>query len=100
MKPEIRAKVHFYPTTEGGRLKATPADHFGCPLSFGGRNFDCRLLLDDIGPVSPGETVEVPIQFLCPEDIVPRLRPGDRFQLWEGGFIGEGEVLEIPDSES
>lgn len=45
--------------------------------------------------VAPGETVDVPIKFLNPALIKPRLRTGDQFRLWEAGFFAEGEVLQV-----
>jgi hypothetical protein len=30
--PDLIAKIHFFPTLEGGRQGPTPSDKFGCPL--------------------------------------------------------------------
>ena len=57
-----------------------------------------RLDLSGIGPLSPGSVARVPIRFLCPHLIVPRLSVGSPFTLWEGGTIGEGTVIEISPS--
>jgi len=95
VKPNIIAKVYLYPTDEGGRQGPTPSNYIGFPLEFEGSYYDCRLLLDDIGSISPGETVEVPIIFLYSELIVPKLKIGSKFRLWERGFKGDGVVLDI-----
>ncbi|MCK4997903.1 MAG: hypothetical protein KAS23_00155 [Anaerohalosphaera sp.] len=42
-----------------------------------------------------GEWVTVPVKFLSPDLIKPRLKVGDKFKLWEGKFIADGEVLNI-----
>lgn len=58
-------------------------------------NFDCILGLEEVRPVFPGQTVTIPMQFLDPDSIKGRLRPGDKFQLRELNIIAEGEVLEV-----
>jgi hypothetical protein len=93
--PDILALVHFYAASEGGRKDSTRSDTYRCPLKFGGELFDCVLLLADIGPLNPGSKAIVPIRFLFPEIIVPRLNSGDHFLLWEGRTVAEGVVLEV-----
>ena len=96
LTPDVMAKVRLYPSEEGGRSKPIPAVQFSCPLFFQGEGFDCRLLLDQAGIALPlGTSVVVPIKFLFPEHIMPRLKRGDQFRLWEGKVIAEGEVLEV-----
>lgn len=95
IKPDIIAKIYFYTTEEGGREGATPSNYIGFPFEYKEKYYDCRLLLDDIGSIYPGDTVTVPIIFLYTENIVPQLHVGAKFRLWEGGFKAEGKVLEI-----
>lgn len=95
MSPEIFARVTFLRTEEGGRKGPTPPNFFGCPFFMDEQMNDCRLVLTDVGPVSPGQTVEVPIAFLAPKLVVDRLKVGRTFKLWEMGFIAEGEILKI-----
>jgi len=61
---DITAHVWFYPTAHGGRHGSTPNDKFGCLFELEGDYFDCRLLLTEIGALSPGQHAEVPIKFL------------------------------------
>jgi hypothetical protein len=65
IKPDIVASLRFYTTSEGGRKGPTPPDKLGCPFEFQGELFDCRLLLDEIGPFEPGVTATVPISFFA-----------------------------------
>ncbi len=96
IKPDIIAKVRLYSKDEGGRNRGLPLDRFGIPMFFEGEYFDCRLLLDQVGlSPEPGSVTIVPIKFLYPELIKPRLSVGKHFKLWEMKFIGEGEVLEV-----
>lgn len=95
IKPNIIAKIYLYPTDEGGRENSTPSNYIGFPFEFEGSYYDCRLLLDDVGSISPGETAEVPIIFLYSELIVHKLKIGSKFRLWERGFKGDGVVLNI-----
>jgi len=95
VQPDILAKVYLYPTDQGGRKSPTPSNYIGFPCYFEGNYYDCRLLLDGIGSISPGDTVDVPIIFLYSEKIMTLLKIGSKFKLWEGGFKGEGVVLKI-----
>lgn len=92
---DIIASIRMYPTEAGGRKGPSLPDLFRCLFEFHGDRFDCALLLDGVGPVGPGASIEVPIKFLSPDLIKSRLRIGDRFFLWELRHIGEGEVKEI-----
>lgn len=95
-KPDIVARVRLYPTTDGGREAPLQPRQFSCPLFFQNEGFDCRLLLDLTGEtLFPGAEAEVPIKFLFPENVKPRLKPGDSFKLWDLKYFAEGEVLKI-----
>jgi hypothetical protein len=94
-KPDIIATVQLYSTDAGGRSGPTPSDIYGCPLEFEGEKFDCRLLLRDVGALLPGTSGRVPVAFLYPESIKPRLKVGSRFTLWELRTIAEGVVEEV-----
>lgn len=98
LQPDIVARITFLTAERGGKRHAIPAtaDQYRCPMFFAGEGFDCALLLHAIDhAISPGSTIELPIKFLCPWLIKPRLRVGDRFTLWEMGTIADGEVLQI-----
>jgi hypothetical protein len=56
-------------------------------------------MLQDGKPINPGETAVLPIQFLRPDLVLPKLSVGKKFFLWEGGNIAEGEVVELLDHE-
>jgi hypothetical protein len=94
-QPDIIASVRFYTTEAGGRKGPTPPDKFGCPFDFQGEKFDCRLLLGGVGSIAPGATARVPIAFLYPELVKPRLKVGNGFTLWEMRTIAVGVVEEI-----
>jgi hypothetical protein len=97
--PDIIAEVHFLPTELGDRKGPTPSNRFGCPFLFEGELFDCVMFLGDSN-ISPGMTVTLPIQFLSPTLIKPRLSVGSDFGLWEIGVIANGRVTEILDDAS
>ena len=94
IKPEIIAEVYFYPTEEGGRQGPTPDTFFGCIFVYKEKNYDCRLLLNDIGSIHPGQKVIVPIVFLF-SDVLKLLKEGAKFYLWDMGNKAEGKVLKI-----
>ncbi len=99
----VIAKVHFLSNDEGGRAQTIPLMNFGCPVFFdnvpdlSAHGYDCRLLIPEYGsPISPGDTVEqLGLIFLSPEDVLPYLRKGVRFTLWEGKAIAKGEITRI-----
>jgi hypothetical protein len=95
MRPEVRARIRLLTTAEGGRKGPILGPSFGCPTRIQSRYFDCRLQTTPPGPIALGETVEVQLQFLCPELALPLLAVGQAFALWEGHTIGEGIVLEL-----
>lgn len=92
---DIIAKVRFFKTEEGGRKAPTPETYFGCPMIIKGSKYDCRLLLDEIGPIKPGSEVIVPIKFLDAETVLALLKNEDYFELWEMRTIAEGKVIDI-----
>ena len=95
-RPDIVAKLQFHTTAEGGRKGPIYGTNlFKCIFVFGRELFDCGLLLDEQSSICPGQAVTVPIRFLVPELLQRRLRPGDKFQLWESRTIAEGEVESV-----
>lgn len=95
IKPDIIVSLQFYTTAEGGRKEPLPPEKFGCPFEFQGELFDCRLLLEETGCLTPGTQATVPVIFLRPDLIKARLKVGSRFTLWEMGTIAEGVVKKI-----
>lgn len=50
--------------------------------------------------IFPGEKAdEIALIFLSEDIVLPHLRPGVKFFLWEGKLIGEGTVLRIEDKK-
>jgi hypothetical protein len=95
MTADIIARVRLYETGRGGRQGPTPPDRFGCVFEIDGEYFDCRLLLEGVGSLAPGQTATVPIKFLHPDLLVGRLSDSVVFHLWEGKPIAEGEIKQI-----
>ena len=92
---DVIATIYFLKTEEGGRAGPTPIKQFRCALKFEGELFDSMLFLDHVGRVAPGQTVQVPIIFLCPDLIKPRLKQGSIFMMWEIRDIARGTVDEV-----
>lgn len=94
--PDLTATVRFLSTAEGGRSGATPSNFLGCLFGYGGEIYDCRLLLEGIGSIRPGDRLIVPIKFLSPDLLLGELRVGDQFDLWEGRKkIAEGVIEQL-----
>ena len=95
MEADVVVDVEFLSKEEGGRSGPTPATFLGCPFGIDGEYFDCRLLLWEIGALSPGARARIPVAFLSPALVVPKLQAGKPFTLWEGKTIGRGTVVEV-----
>ena len=100
----IFAKLSFLSAEEGGRVQPIPVMNFSCPAFFdmpplSECGHDCRILIPELGrELFPGGVFEnVPMVFVWEDDVVPHLKMGDKFKLWEGRIIAEGEVQKIPD---
>jgi hypothetical protein len=94
-KPDILARIRFWRTVEGGRKGPTPATYLGIPFHFENEFYESWLLLDETGSLYPGDEAIVPLKFLHPPGIVPKLKVGSKFKLWEGKDVADGEVTEI-----
>ena len=94
-QPEIVSEIRFLGTEQGGRQGPTEADWDGCPMQIGEAFHDCRLDLSEHGPISPGETIRLPITFVEPSLVHGRLWPGVAFTLWEGKTVAEGRVVSM-----
>lgn len=96
LKPDILATVRLLSTREGGRHSPTPTNFLGCLFEIAGEYFDCRLLLESVGSLLPGDQVQIPIKFLSPQLFKDQLQIGQEFNLCEGQRkIGEGKIEEI-----
>lgn len=97
LEPDVIVRVKLRSVELGGRKTPIPPIEYGCPFFFEGEGFDCRLLLDQANVcLEPGgPEAEVPVKFLWPELIKPRLKPGDKFTLWEGKDIADGQVVRV-----
>src|SRR5688572_19439485 len=100
----VTARITLRPTQFGGRRGPIleGRDH-RCTVFFKNipeltdQGYDCRLLLTAFAePLEPGHTADgVPMAFLSASEVMPRLRIGTKFDLWEGNTIGEGEITAI-----
>lgn len=100
--PDVLARIYLYRTEDGGRTQPLTPPWYGCPTlieEVTDSYHDCRILLEDIGTIFPGQKAVVPIAFLCPELFADKIVVGRKFKLWERRFIGEGEILEVYSQE-
>lgn len=96
VKPDIIARIRLLTTAEGGRMSNIAAGDYGCPVMFGDKGFDCRLIRsENARPLILGTIEEVLVKFLSRDLVEKHLQEGARFNLWEGKVIGEGEILKV-----
>lgn len=94
---DIIATVNFYSTKIGGRSGPTPDKVFRCPLVINNKMFDCALLLEETGPIAPGDTKTIPIVFIRRDLIKDYLFINSSFKLWELKIIADGVINNIFD---
>lgn len=96
MKPDAVIKIRLKTTSEGGRQGplAIARREYGCVLLVNDEAFDCRFLVED-QLLELGGTYEIPIKFLCPELVLPKLSAATQVTIWEGKTIGVGEIVRL-----
>lgn len=92
---DFYAAVELLETESGGRKGPTPETYFGCVLLLKGVPVDCRLLLEDGGPIAPGEKRMVGVKLLRPDIDMMGFAVGAVFEVWEGRVIGSGTVTSL-----
>ena len=94
MSPQLTADVTLYPTAQGGR-KYVAHLGWGCPCLVSKLEpligWDAWPLLEE--PFAPGECRRLGFVFLSGEEAADIFRKAGKFYLWEGGFIGEADVV-------
>ncbi|WP_063800174.1 hypothetical protein [Bradyrhizobium retamae] len=91
--PDLTPELYLYPTEAGGR-KGPIKLGWGCPCSKENslqQGWDGYPLLQS--EMMPGERRRLGFVFLSGAEATLALRLSDRFYLWEGGFIGEAEII-------
>jgi len=90
--PDLTAELYLYPTNAGGR-KSLIGLGWGCVCSK-----DKALVEGWTGypllhsEMMPGERRTLGFVFLSSAKATSALTAGDKFYLWEGGFIGEAKI--------
>ncbi len=100
---KVFSRVHFYKTQEEGRSSPISRQGFLCPVKFiqeaifGELFYDSRMSFPDLTKdIQLGETIEiVEMKFLSPELVLPNLKNGQNFLLWEKRIIGDGVITNI-----
>jgi hypothetical protein len=104
--PQLRVELSLYPEEISTRSNAI-LPGWSCPCFAVKEAFENRraqipasdgapILVD--GPMQLGETREVDFIFpLAGKDAGPLIEKVTKFYLWEGGYIGEVDVLEVYD---
>ena len=94
-KPDITAKIYFYKKEDGGP-KNRLVEKIHCPSEINGEKFDCFVEIGKNKSVVAGDTIIVPVSFLSPKIVLPMLKVGSKFKLWDNKrFIADCTVEEI-----
>jgi len=94
MMSDVTIKIRFKTNAEGGRQAKVEIAliPYGCLLVVDGEAFDCRVLQKE-RVLELGKTYELPVKFLRPDLVLPKLSPGKQISLWEGKEIATGSVI-------
>lgn len=99
---EVRARVYFLPTEEGGRHTPvssgySPGFDFGVVGNDGTKMQNGGMMIfEGQELILPGDECVVRIRPLVPELVQPVIRPNLEFNVMEGGrVVGRGTILEI-----
>jgi hypothetical protein len=81
---------------DDGLYETFKAPYLGCPTEIGDKFHDARVITNSV-PIEPGHTYTLPILFLYPDLVRPKLSVGLKFLLKKGFRLnyGEAEILEI-----
>lgn len=99
----VIASITLKGVDEGGRRTPISVPTYGCPIFFenvpelSAHCYDCRMMVSELAEeIPPGATVsEIALMFLSEDEVLPHLKPGVTFTLWEGKTIGTGRVVRI-----
>ncbi len=94
MRFDAVVSVRFLSSAEGGRRGDIVGQVYACPLFVAGRAFECRVLLQQ-GRAVLGDSYELPVAFLCPEEALAVANEGADVSLWEGRTIASGRILRV-----
>ena len=94
---DVKAKIYLFSSETSGRKKDIQSG-YKAPLQIIEKQLNDSIInLINKDSISPGETGEAFINFLYPNLVQPFIYKGKTFKIWENGFIGEGEVINIID---
>jgi hypothetical protein len=94
LQPDAVIKVRFKRMDEGGRRGGLTCGVYHCICYLDGVAHDCRVYLEE-RTLELGQEYRVPVRFLAPEIVIPKLSVGKIVSLWEGKEVATGEVVAI-----
>jgi len=97
-KPDVIIEVRFKTTAEGGRKGPVYIKQFRCPIAVDNELFDGCIPLNG-QRLELGQIYQLPVWFLWPDLVLPKLSVGKAVKLWDGKDIAEGKVIELPEQD-
>jgi hypothetical protein len=83
-EPDAKFRMRLNLISEGGRASGIGPMVFHCMLHVGGAVHDCRLYPEG-RKLELGLEYDVPVRFLAPPIVIPKLTVGKEIGFWEGG---------------
>lgn len=95
--PEATALIKFLSVDEGGLKHPIAGDKFKTIIRIDEAYHDCCFYLTKIkSGITAGSTLMLPMDFLVPELVLPKIHPGKIFLVQRGQkVIGHGEIKEV-----
>jgi hypothetical protein len=90
----IPAIIRLYPTGRNGSMKPIlPGFSCICRVDPSERAAGWSLYLNLTGPLSPGETLYIEMDFLVDAGLIAVQENSGKFYLWDRGIFGEGRLV-------
>lgn len=96
--PHILAEISLLTTEEGGLKGPFLFPVIKLLTRIGDSYHDCGIDFSESIPLYPGGSAIAPVEFLCPDLVMPKLKVGDTFDLWHGRVVGHARVLQLFDN--
>lgn len=95
IKPDIIGQIYFYTPDEGGLSNPIGGGNLNCSIKIDGKLYDVRVFIEQGRYFNPGEKAELPIKFLCYDNVKCKIELGKTFHLKSLNKFAKGTIVKI-----
>lgn len=92
-KPDIIGEIFFYSPDEEGLPNPIGGGNLNCPIEIDGNLYDVRVFIDQGKYIKSGEKAELPIKFLCYDNVKDKIEVGKTFHLKSLTQFAKGTIV-------